>query len=282
MHYEPEELLPLVERLANKDTAFESTSISYEKAEQLMGAVLYCINEAERAECNALQGNAITARKVMSARQAYETGLACVEKKVKTALQLYHKLLPDFICYGNRCLYETFVEGLPVFFQKYDSRFWPQNTILTLDYPLLEDISDNTGIDKICEFLLRIRLEQKFLQVFPEKYIIDTLSRYDADYGELPINLCEIVLMSLLARVLSGKPMDEPAFEEEDCEHIRDVFLQMRFQDINERLKGALAVFIQKSWGEDTVLLEYLGNAVDTVVFRLRNAAENDGLHRIL
>ncbi len=45
VNYEMEELVPIVGKLAEKYTAFESTSVSYEKAEQLMGAVLYCIHE---------------------------------------------------------------------------------------------------------------------------------------------------------------------------------------------------------------------------------------------
>lgn len=45
MTYKMEELLPVVGKLAEKYTSFESTSVTYEKAEQLMGAVLYCIRE---------------------------------------------------------------------------------------------------------------------------------------------------------------------------------------------------------------------------------------------
>ena len=40
MDYEMEELVPIVGKLAEKYTAHESTSITYEKAEQLMEAVL--------------------------------------------------------------------------------------------------------------------------------------------------------------------------------------------------------------------------------------------------
>ena len=47
MDYEMEELVPIVGKLAEKYTANESTSITYEKAEQLMGAVLYCRKTVE-------------------------------------------------------------------------------------------------------------------------------------------------------------------------------------------------------------------------------------------
>lgn len=41
MRYGMEELVPIVGKLAEKYTAGESTSVTYEKAEQLMGAAEY-------------------------------------------------------------------------------------------------------------------------------------------------------------------------------------------------------------------------------------------------
>ena len=38
---------------------------------------------------------------------------------------------------------------------------------MTLDYPLLKDISEYTGIDKILNLSRSIGLEQKFLKLFP-------------------------------------------------------------------------------------------------------------------
>lgn len=65
MKYEIEELVPIVAELAKKYTGYESTSITYEKAEQLMGAVLYCIQEMELSD-----RNAIAPREKLSAQQA--------------------------------------------------------------------------------------------------------------------------------------------------------------------------------------------------------------------
>jgi hypothetical protein len=45
MKYSQEELMPVVAKLAARYTSNESTSISYDKARQLMGAVIYCIKE---------------------------------------------------------------------------------------------------------------------------------------------------------------------------------------------------------------------------------------------
>ena len=43
MDYTMEELLPVVGKLMEKYTSLSSTSVTYETAQQLMGAVLYCL-----------------------------------------------------------------------------------------------------------------------------------------------------------------------------------------------------------------------------------------------
>ena len=183
-----EELVPIVGKLAEKYTSHESTSITYEKAEQLMGAVLYCIHELWESS-----GNAPSLNKKLSAQRAYEMGAAYVREKTGKALDLYNRILPEFCHYENKCLYDTFVKGIPEFFKWYDVQFEPQNTILTLDYPLLKDISEYTGIDKIFEFIKAIGLEQKFLKLFPAGYVINILSKDNRNWQESMDNICEIV-----------------------------------------------------------------------------------------
>ena len=101
MDYEMEELVPIVGKLAEKYTANESTSITYEKAEQLMGAVLYCIHELWENS-----GNMPSSNKKLSAQRAYEIGAAYVREKTEKALDLYNRILPEFCHYENKCLYE--------------------------------------------------------------------------------------------------------------------------------------------------------------------------------
>lgn len=198
--YEMEELVPVVGRLAREYTGLDSTSVTYEKAEQLMGAVLYCIHEVEGSG----KGTAVLV-KGMSAGEAYEAGFTCVKEKVKEALELYHEILPEFDSYGNRCLEETFLKGIPEFFKWYDVRFAPQNTILTLDYPVLEDLSGMEGIDRIFGFLECIRLEQQFLRRFAREDVRSALETYDCHYENMVENICEMFLGTVARRLLGEK-----------------------------------------------------------------------------
>ena len=169
-NYIMEELIPIVAKLAGQYTGGDSSSISNSKAQQLMGAVLYCIQANEPEQQQALVSNT-----KIPAQQAYELGYRLIEKKVQQALALYNELLANFADYGSHFLHDTVLNGLPEFFKWYDIRFEPQNSILTLDYPVLQDLSKHTGIHLIYEYIRCLLLEQHFLQQFSEDYIRQSL-----------------------------------------------------------------------------------------------------------
>lgn len=297
MNYKMEELVPIVGKLAEKYTAFESTSISYEKAEQLMGAVLYCIRETYRPEdTDSGQGTGIAAKENrLSAQQAYETGVGLAEKKAKASLALYHKILPGFDSYGNQCLRDTFLSGLPAFFQWYDVKFEPQNTILTLDYPVLRDISKYTGVDKIYEFLQCIHLEQIFLNKFPKQYVKKILMKNSGQYEEMADNICEVVFMAVAGHILARKPLQEWNFEEKDYLRIQEIFQKNSFSHISGLLKGEVKELAGKYYGEKCYwengaepeelavsLSAYLEGAAEGILIRLKNGAENGVLEGMI
>lgn len=273
MDYEMEELVPVVGKLAEKYTSYESTSITYEKAEQLMGGVLYCIHELREISCNALDLN-----EKIPAQRAYEIGAAYVTEKTEKALNLYNEMIPGFYHYENQCLYDTFVKGIPEFFKWYDIQFEPQNTIITLDYPVLKDISEYTGIDKICEFIKSISLEQEFLRLFPVGYVTNILSRNNRDWKKSMDNICEAVLIYVIGHILAGKSLMEFGLDGADVSHIQKLFMQIDLKDIEKRVEAALIIFIKNYCEGDRELLNYLASDLGGIVVRLKNAADHNAL----
>ena len=277
MDYQMEELVPIVGKLAEKYTSHESTSITYEKAEQLMGAVLYCIHELWESS-----GNAPSLNKKLSAQRAYEMGAAYVREKTGKALDLYNRILPEFCHYENKCLYDTFVKGIPEFFKWYDIQFEPQNTILTLDYPLLKDISEYTGIDKIFEFIKSIGLEQKFLKLFPAGYVINILSKDNRNWQESMDNICEIVFTHVIGHIMLGKSLTVIELKETDYFYMQEMFEQIALEDIKKHLEVTLEIYIKNYYENDRELLNYLSGAISGIVVRLKNAADNKVLGNII
>ena len=284
MNYEMEELVPLVGKLEEKYTGHESTSITYEKAEQLMEAVIYCICEGEQAVKNPL-----TAAQKMPAQQAYEIGLTCVREKVKTSLELYNRMMSGteilqkseikqgFDAFENRCFYDTVIKGLPEFFKWYDPVFEPQNTILTLDYPVLKDLSAYAGIDRIYEYIRCIELEQRFLGIFPGNHVKTVLCRYDEQYRSMIENICEIVLTDTLGHMMVRKPLQE-SISMDNCRRKQELVCRKDVREITVLLQEMLKSFLEQYYKGDCELTEYLEYSLQNLSIRLKNAAEHGSI----
>ena len=57
------------------------------------------------------------------AKKAYEVGAVHVREKTKKALDMYNELMTYFSSYGNRCLEDTIIKGMPEFFKWYNIDF---------------------------------------------------------------------------------------------------------------------------------------------------------------
>lgn len=277
MKYEIEDLVPIVAKLAEGYTSKESTSITYERASQLMEAVLYCMQEGEKAgEYSLVQKDAL------SLEHMYVIGKRCVEEKTKETLKIYNDMMAHFSSYENQCLYDTIVKGLPEFFKWYDSKYAPQNTILTLDYPVLMDISEYTGIDKIYEYVLCIQLEQKFLSNFSPEYVKEILFKYDKQYKLLIDNICEIVLMHVSGHIIAGKKISVLNLEPEEYVKMQGLIQSENLRDLRKKLRNAVKILIQDYYENDERLLAYLYKAVDNISVRIKTAADYGNLRCIL
>lgn len=262
--YQMEELIPIVGKLAEKYTGIDSTSISYEKAEQLMEAVLYCIAKAEDKGPYALAAGG-----EVSAQELYRLGKANLEEKVKAVLKLYHDILPEFCSYGNPYLKETFLNGLPEFFRWYDVEFAPQNTLLTLDYPVLKDLSLYTGIDKIYEYLVCMKAEQAFLKVFPEDYVKGVLRQYYGEEFDMVDNICEILLLTVSGHILVKKGLMEE-LSEADYHKLRHRLREMDLAKAGEQLRAAIKKLVETYCEGTEEILEYLTGTFDNLAVRLK------------
>lgn len=76
MDYEMEDLLPIVAELALKHTGFEHTSITYERAQEFMMAVLYCLKEYNDCQSD------MPVRQDVSVKEQYQTGRRLLAEKV--------------------------------------------------------------------------------------------------------------------------------------------------------------------------------------------------------
>lgn len=281
MNRSMEELIPLVAELTEKYTGKESSSIPYDKARQLMGAVIYCIDEFETAGIAA--GSIVpesTAQ--VSAREAYNRGYQLLLKKAEQTKAMYHQILADFCSYGNEAYRDTFEKGIPAFFLCYDPRFNPQNHILTLDYPVLETLSDRSGIDIIADYVECIGLEQQFLKALPKSFIRHVLSAYHPEYEILIINIAGIVLRNLLGCMMAGKRVDTTMYTDAEQQQITELVGAYPAKQLSMMMSNRLSELIRHGYHSDQRLEQYLQNAIWDFSFELKHAVEYNHLERVL
>ena len=185
--YTMEELLSIVGELAEKYTSKESSSVTYEKASQLMEAVIYCIAHYEVRE------NLLSAHTLPSAKEAYQVGYENVIRNVKEAQDKYNRLLVFFDGFGNRNYRDTVEKALLGFFLYYNPLFAPMENIITMDYPVFGLDMSLEGIDIIAEYIDAIWEEQQYLRKFPRNYVIGELRCFHPKYENEFFNLREVL-----------------------------------------------------------------------------------------
>lgn len=285
MDYRLEELLPVVAELTAQYTSKESTSVPYAIAEQLMGAVIYCIEEFEQCKDFKAAATVVNlSEPTISAKTAYEYGRQLVMDKVCMAQELYHAILPEFHDYGNRAYHETIIEGMPQFFLKYDFRFCPQDHLLTLDYPILMHFpQDMNGIDLINAYLQAVSLEQEFLKKIPEDYINFLTSSCPFEFAEAFVNIPAIVVKNMLGCKFAERRICM-------CSYTKQEIMKLKATIAREQKTGMLEQFILQEFSQillqfpdvDAETADYLKLFIPDFCVELENALGNECLDKIL
>lgn len=266
MDYKMEELLPIVSRLAWKYAGCENTSISYEKAQMLMEAVIYCLDEYWDSSSDKVS------RRDISVEEQYMLGAKLVLEKTGRVREMFNELSLSFDDYGVKCLHDTVQTGIPKFLKWYDAKFCPQDTILTLDYPVPVDLSTHRGVDAVYHYLRAITAEQRFLGRFGSAYVRAVLQRYNTGYGDMYENICEILLGNTLGHLVIQKPLQETEFEEKEYEELSRWFREGSGPDMEEGIRRTITEMVRQLYQNDKQLLEYLCCNAGNLAVRIKTA----------
>ncbi len=275
--YRPEELIPLVTELAEKYTGFEHSSISYERAQSLMEAVMYCIQTYERSA-----GDRMLSAINPSADEACEAGRRIILDKAAELRRLYNQMIPDFQDYGSPYLRDIITTGIPQFLQSYDPLYAPQETLLTLDYPLLKDILSLNGIDAILTCLRCICLEQEFLHGLDHFYVSEVLQAACAGASLPPENLLSIVLPNVIGHILLAKPFDHIGFVQREYDALEDILQKAARDELENHMARLINRFAGHLCHGNLPLQEYLGLGIRDMTVRLRNCLQHHTLETLI
>ena len=270
-----EELIPIVADLAKQYAGCDNTSITYETAQRLMQGVIFCLNEYRASAANQLCRNGV------SMMEQYQTGRQLVFEKTKQVLNIYNEMSSCFDDYNVICLRDTVQKGIPEFLKWYDAKFFPQDTILTLDYLILEDIHLKCGVDAVYTFITSVQTEQRFLHLFDRNYIVSVLKQMVADYEDMIDNITSIVLINTIGHIAISKSFRDYGFQENEYVQLSEVFSLRSISDIECILKNMVHRLLQGIDEPDSKIYDYLCNEIKNIAVRIDNAVKYQTLDKI-
>lgn len=273
-NYEMEELLPIVAELTEKYTSKESTSISYERARQLMEAVIYCIHQCDG-------GNQLISAEKLSAKDAYYFGCEKLKEKVKRTQTAYNKMIIDFNSFGNENYNDTVTKGIPGFFRYYDIWFAPQETIITMDYPTICPMKGVTGIDAIEKYVEYISYEQRFMGALPENYVCEILYRFQKSYKKQFYNICSIILRHILGHMITGQKLGMVA-SDEDYIRLQEIIQAHDKAWLETRLVNLLESLIREKYEGNLLMQLYLKEDLKDFATEMYLAAQTQNLPKVI
>lgn len=275
MDYKMEELIPIVADLAKKYAGCDNTSITYEAAQALMQGVIYCLDEYWTSTANSLW------KKDISIQEQYQIGTQLVREKTNQVLRIHNELTVYFDDYHVVCLHDTVQKGIPEFLKWYDAKFFPQNTILTLDYPILENIQSKCGVDAVYVFICSIQTEQKFLRLFDRNYIISVLKEAIPDYEDMIENICSIVLMNAIGHMVLGKSFCNFGFHKDEYKKLSDIFSLHSISDIECLLQKMVHKMLLEMGESDNRIYDYLCCEIKNMAVRIDHAVKYNHMDKI-
>lgn len=276
MDYNMEDLLPIVSELAQKFTGYESTSITYEKAQSLMEAVLFCLNEYNTSCTNSLINSNI------SIKEQYEIGAKLLSEKLEAVRKIFNDISFTFDDFGVKCLYDTVQKGIPQFLKWYDIKFCPQNTIFTMDYPLLIDCSSLTGADAVYKYIRAIQIEQQFLGAFDKNYIMLVLEKYNSEYRNMIENICSIVLTNIIGHIAIKKSFNDTEITYEEYLQLSKIFEGKSISDLENIVNEIINTIVSRFYENDMNMLEYLCCETKNIAVRIYTANQHGELNFVL
>ena len=240
-----------------------------------MEAVLFCLNEYNSSATDSL------VQRDISVKEQYSIGAKLLFEKVENIRKIFNEISFQFEDFGVKCLYDTVQKGIPQFLKWYDIKFCPQNTILTLDYPLLIDCSFLTGADAVYKYIRAIQTEQIFLRKFDKNYVMLVLEKYNSEYSDMIENICSIVLTDIIGHIAIKKPLNDIDFLYEEYLQLSKIFAGKSISDIENVVKDLIKKIVSRFYENDMDMLEYLCYETNNIAVRIYTANQHEQLSKI-
>lgn len=262
------DLALLLEQKIKKYTVNDSSSVTVEKAQQIMNSILYCIN----GYLNSLEDEKISLidNKYNGAEMLYNKGFNLEKQRFETAKILHNNIINEALYIDNMSYRDTIYKGLGLFFKKYDIYYSAHETPADIDYQLCIHIDNLSGVEYILQYLQQFIIENNFCKNFSIDDITALLKGYDNDYRILLLNVFEIVLTNLLGLSIIGGDIYQLSIDKVQKIQLYNILSELSIFDLQEKLSVALNDIINKLHITDEYAIIYLKKSTKQISFNIK------------
>jgi hypothetical protein len=278
------QLMTLLKESIMRYTKGESTSVKVETAQSILLSILYsidaCISNSNNPE------DAISILKENNIVELYEKGLIIVSSSLEETKLLYEKVKNKKLHIPLKAYQATIDEALPGFFKNYDLMFKAQDTMASIDYPLLFDDMRIKGIFYIKQYLEKLEIETQFCSLFAiediEKVLFNYGKIYDLDYREALINVFEVLLTNSIFSALSSNNADKLSITKYQYEILRERLKALDHNLYSSLIGEAIEALLNDLRIELPELRDYIRNFKSVLMPRFLSALDHDSLPNVI
>ena len=229
-------LWELLKWQAEKYKGVDSTSMPVEKAQELLESLQYTIAVVRIEE--GLSAEVLLKEEL---KEIIKRGQTILTKKRKLWYIEWNQLCaraPGI----NNVFYVDTMKNLGMFFRKYDVYYSAHQIPCSIDYPLMNPISEDIkGISYIEEYIRRVRIENQFINCFDYESVVQMLKNVKSNYREDYYNLCEPVLVSAVGRMILGLDIFSLKITDRDIELLNEFFDYKTKSEIMDDVREAIS-----------------------------------------
>ncbi|GEM_PF-6695547 len=249
----------------------DSSSISYERAEELLSSLLYTLSlvaEADEVE--------LTEVVMRDAEAALLRGTKILDEKRRN-LPIFYQNIIDIAPEIDNIYYLSTMSEIGCFFKRYEIYFSAHEIPCSIDYQLLRPVPESRlGISFIEEYLYRISLENQILRYFDPREVEYLQQRNTPNYNDVPLNLCEPIFKNAIGIILCQSDRKSLIFTQSDCKKLAKSLQNLTKFECDKLMTDAAVTLCNIIPIRAPKAIDYLCNAARDLVPRLSVALEND------
>lgn len=279
-----EELMPLLAELILKYTRGESSSVTVETAQRLLGSLLYSIDAYLRSFRH--KEAALNCLSSFGAAEIYEKGQALTSSCQKQTWLLYEEVRERKLNIPINAYHCTIDEDLPDFLKQYDPLFNAQDTMANMDYPLFSDDMRWQGIFYIEQYLQKLSMETDFCFLFSPADINQLLRDYGRvyriDIAESLINVFEILFINSVFSFLAGNRPGDLSISKPQLNMLQHHFDALDSAQYPLVISHTIDKLLDLLGLANPAFLNYIEGFVPLFMPRFVNALENNCLANVI